>query len=191
MKMIITAGRAPSTPRAPATAVPPIGLTASRPTPLNKSLNESDAISQDPVQAIRSLLNETVALRHRFRDVMGESTNSPVSAFAQRGDKQPVRRTVYERLWRPISFYAASGVRYRAGQRRAASAPHLSTAQRLLDVPVESVQPRFSLAIHQDGDYRLCQVECTQIYLLQVVLNVHISTLGLTRHEIRRPPHVS
>ena len=163
----------------------PISLTASRPTPLNESLNESDAISQDRVQAICGLLNATVVLRHRFRDVMGESTNS------QRGDEQPVRRTVYERLWRSISFYAASGVRYRAGQRRAASAPHLSTAQRLLDVPVESVEPRFSLAIHQGGDYRLCQVECTQIYLLQVVLNVHISTLGLTRHEIRRPPHVS
>jgi hypothetical protein len=188
MKMIITAGGAPSTPRAPATAVPPISLTAGRPTPLNESLNESDAISQDRVQAICGLLNETVVLRHRFRDVMGESTNSPVPAFAQRGDEQPVRRTVYERLRRPISFY---GVRYRAGQRRAASAPHLSTAQRLLDVPVESVRPRFSLAVHQDGDYRLCQVECTQIYLLQVVLNVHISTRGLTRHEIRRPPHVS
>jgi hypothetical protein len=81
----------------PDTAVQPISLTASRPTPLNESLNESDAISQDPVQAIRGLLNETVVLRHRFRDVMGESTNSPVPAFAQRGDEQPVR-TVYERL---------------------------------------------------------------------------------------------
>jgi hypothetical protein len=30
-------------------------------------------------------------------------------------------------------------------------------------VPVESVRPGFSLAIHQDGDYRLFQVECTQM----------------------------
>lgn len=30
-------------------------------------------------------------------------------------------------------------------------------------VPVESVQPGFSLAIHRDGDYRLFQVECTQM----------------------------
>jgi hypothetical protein len=30
-------------------------------------------------------------------------------------------------------------------------------------VPVEAVQPGFSLAIYQDGDYRLFQVECTQM----------------------------
>jgi hypothetical protein len=33
----------------------------------------------------------------------------------------------------------------------------------LQKVPVESVQPGSSLAIHQDGDYRLFQVECTQM----------------------------
>ncbi len=33
----------------------------------------------------------------------------------------------------------------------------------LQKVPVESVQPGFSLAIHHDGDYRLFQVECTQM----------------------------
>jgi hypothetical protein len=79
--------------------------------------------------------------------------------------------TVSERLWGLISFCAVSGVTYPAGRRRAASAAHLSTTQRLLDVPVESVQPGFSLAIHQDGDYPY-----TQIYLLQIVLNAH------TRH---------
>ena len=30
-------------------------------------------------------------------------------------------------------------------------------------VPVESVQPGFSLAIDRDGDYCLFQVECTQM----------------------------
>jgi hypothetical protein len=30
-------------------------------------------------------------------------------------------------------------------------------------VPIESVQPGFSLAVHRDGDYRLFQVECTQM----------------------------
>src|SRR5258707_8396222 len=33
----------------------------------------------------------------------------------------------------------------------------------LQKVPVESVQPDFSLTIDQDGDYRLFQVECTQM----------------------------
>ena len=33
----------------------------------------------------------------------------------------------------------------------------------LQKVPVESVRPGFSLAIHRDGDYRLFQVECTQM----------------------------
>jgi hypothetical protein len=39
----------------------------------------------------------------------------------------------------------------------------MSTKYYLQKVPVESVQPGFSLAIHQDGDYRLFQVECTQM----------------------------
>jgi hypothetical protein len=30
-------------------------------------------------------------------------------------------------------------------------------------VPIESVQPGFSLAVHRDGDYCLFQVECTQM----------------------------
>ena len=38
-----------------------------------------------------------------------------------------------------------------------------STRYYLQKVPVESVEPGFSLAIHQDGDYRLFQVECTQM----------------------------
>ncbi len=33
----------------------------------------------------------------------------------------------------------------------------------LQKVPVESVQPGSSLAVHEDGDYRLFQVECTQM----------------------------
>ena len=33
----------------------------------------------------------------------------------------------------------------------------------LQKVPVESVRPGFSLAIRHDGDYRLFQVECTQM----------------------------
>ena len=39
----------------------------------------------------------------------------------------------------------------------------MSTKYYLQKVHVEAVQPGFSLAIHRDGDYRLFQVECTQI----------------------------
>lgn len=39
----------------------------------------------------------------------------------------------------------------------------MSTNYYLQKVPVESVRPGFSLAIHEDGDYRLFQVECTQM----------------------------
>jgi hypothetical protein len=125
----------------PDTAVGPLSLTTGRSKSLNESLNEN------------ALLNESTVLRHRFLDALGESTNSPVATFAQRGDEQPVRRDWDERLWCLISSYPARGVTYRAEQRRATSAVHLPIAQRLLDVPVKSVQPDFSLAIHQDGDY--------------------------------------
>jgi hypothetical protein len=39
----------------------------------------------------------------------------------------------------------------------------MSTRYYLQKVPVESVRPGFSLAIHRDGNYRLFQVECTQM----------------------------
>jgi ubiquinone/menaquinone biosynthesis C-methylase UbiE len=89
---------------------------------------------QDPVELTRGLLNATAVLRHGFLDVLGESTSSPVPTVAQRAMNSPYVATVYERLWRPTLFYVASGITHRAEQRRAASALHLSTAQRLLDV---------------------------------------------------------
>jgi hypothetical protein len=39
----------------------------------------------------------------------------------------------------------------------------MSTKYYLQKVPVESVRPGFSLALHHDGNYRLFQVECTQM----------------------------
>ncbi|HEY4044133.1 MAG TPA: hypothetical protein VGM32_20130 [Rhodopila sp.] len=39
----------------------------------------------------------------------------------------------------------------------------MSTKYYLQKVPAESVGPGFSLAIHHDGNYRLFQVECTQM----------------------------
>jgi hypothetical protein len=39
----------------------------------------------------------------------------------------------------------------------------MSTKYYLQKVPVESVRPGFSVAIHQDGNYRLFLVECTQM----------------------------
>jgi hypothetical protein len=39
----------------------------------------------------------------------------------------------------------------------------MSTSYYLQNVPVESVEPGFSLAVPQDGDYHLFLVECTQM----------------------------
>lgn len=91
-------------------------------------------MSQDPIELTRGLLNGNPELRHGFLDVLGESMRSPAPTFAQRAMNSPLVATVYERLWRPVSFYVASGVTTRAEQRRAASALHLSSAERLLDV---------------------------------------------------------
>lgn len=89
---------------------------------------------QDPLATTRGLLSQRAVLRHGFLDVLGESASAPVPTFAQRAMNSPFVATVYERLWRPTSFYLASGVTTRAEQHRAAQALHLSSAARLLDV---------------------------------------------------------
>lgn len=91
-------------------------------------------MGQDPVASTRALLSTPAALRHGFLDVLGESTSSPAPTFAQRAMNSPFVATVYERLWRPASFYVASGVTTGAEQRRAVSALRLSDARRMLDV---------------------------------------------------------
>lgn len=97
-------------------------------------MNTANNESRDPAELTRGLLNRTAVLRHGFLDVLGESTTSPVPTIAQRAMNSPFVATVYERLWRPTSFYVASGVTTRAEQRRAAAALHLSSANTLLDV---------------------------------------------------------
>lgn len=89
---------------------------------------------QDPLELTRGLLDRDAVLRRGFLDVLGESTNSPAPTFAQRAMNSPFVATVYERLWRPTSFYLASGVTTRAEQRRATQALRVSSAARLLDV---------------------------------------------------------
>jgi SAM-dependent methyltransferase len=91
-------------------------------------------ISDDPLETTRGLLTTTASVRHGFLDVLGESTASPVPTLAQRAMNSPFVATVYERLWRPAVFYAASGVTTGAEQRRAADALRLSAANRLLDI---------------------------------------------------------
>jgi hypothetical protein len=91
-------------------------------------------MSRDPLGLTRGLLNQTAALRHGFLDVLGDSTDPPVPTVAQRAMNSPFFATMYERLWRPTSFYLASGVTARVEQRRAAAALRLSSAENLLDV---------------------------------------------------------
>ena len=85
-------------------------------------------------QPARELLNTTASVRAGFLDVLGSSMSTPAPTFAQRAMNSPLMATVYERLWRPFSFYLASGVTTRAEQRRAVRALRLSSSQRLLDV---------------------------------------------------------
>ncbi|HME79030.1 MAG TPA: hypothetical protein VKI00_26250 [Mycobacterium sp.] len=77
-------------------------------------------ITEDPQRATRNLLDRTATVRHGFLDVLGESMAPEVRTFAQRAMNSPLVAGVYERLWRPVAFYVASGVTTRAEQRRAA-----------------------------------------------------------------------
>lgn len=88
----------------------------------------------DRLRQARELLTTTASVRHGFLDVLGASTSAPAPTFAQRAMNSPLMATVYERLWRPFSFYLASGVTNRAEQRRAVEALRLAGPQRLLDV---------------------------------------------------------
>ncbi|MFV8319837.1 class I SAM-dependent methyltransferase [Mycobacterium sp. 23] len=90
--------------------------------------------NQDRVELTRSLLDKPATLRHGYLDVLGESTAAPVPTFAQRAMNSPFVAAVYEGLWRPTSFYLASGVTTQAEERRAATALRLRSAKRLLDV---------------------------------------------------------
>ncbi len=91
-------------------------------------------IGDDPLERTRDLLETTASVRHGFLDVLGESATSPVPTFAQRAMNSSLVATVYERVWRPVAFYAASGVTTRAEQRRAQAALRLSGAKTMLDV---------------------------------------------------------
>lgn len=91
-------------------------------------------IGKDPLETTRNLLDRDATVRHGFLDVLGESTAAPVPTFAQRAMNSPLVAGVYERLWRPVAFYVASGVTTGAEQRRAAEALRLPGAHRLLDV---------------------------------------------------------
>lgn len=90
--------------------------------------------NQDRLELTRSLLNKPATLRHGYLDVLGESTAAAAPTIAQFAMNSPLVATVYERLWRPTSFYLASGVTTGAEQRRAATALRLRSATRLLDV---------------------------------------------------------
>lgn len=88
----------------------------------------------DPVEVTRGLLNRDAALRHGYLDVLGESVSSPVPTFAQRAMNSRFVATVYERVWRPLSFYTASGVTTGEEQRRACRDLRPIGATKLLDV---------------------------------------------------------
>jgi ubiquinone/menaquinone biosynthesis C-methylase UbiE len=91
-------------------------------------------LGDDALERTRGLLTTTASMRHGFLDVLSAATPAPVPTLAQRAMNSPFVATVYERLWRPVSFYTASGITTGAEQRRAAQELRLSEADRLLDV---------------------------------------------------------
>ncbi|MFZ1164992.1 class I SAM-dependent methyltransferase [Mycobacterium sp.] len=92
------------------------------------------ASTDDALETTRHLLNREASLRHGFLDVLGESVASETPTLAQLAMNSPLVATVYERLWRPVAFYVASGVTTSSEQRRAADALDLSRTNRLLDI---------------------------------------------------------
>ena len=87
-----------------------------------------------PIEVTRGLLNQDAALRHGYLDVLGESVSSPVPTVAQRAMNSRFVAGVYERVWRPLSFYVASGVTTGAEQRRAGHDLQPVGPKKLLDV---------------------------------------------------------
>ncbi len=95
------------------------------------------AATADPIEATRDLLDRRATVRRGFLDVLGEAESAEASrpsTPAQRAMNSPLVAGVYERLWRPVAFYVASGVTTGAEQRRAARALGLAGAHRLLDI---------------------------------------------------------
>ena len=90
--------------------------------------------TENPLETTRRLLDREASLRHGFLDVLGESVASETPTVAQVAMNSPLVATVYERLWRPVVFYVASGVTTSSEQRRAADALDLSGTHRLLDI---------------------------------------------------------
>jgi ubiquinone/menaquinone biosynthesis C-methylase UbiE len=67
----------------------------------------------DPLDTTRDLLDRQATVRHGFLDVLGESESAEASrpsTLAQRAMNSPLVAGVYERVWRPVAFYVASGV---------------------------------------------------------------------------------
>jgi ubiquinone/menaquinone biosynthesis C-methylase UbiE len=128
-------------------------------------------MSQDPCELTKNLLTKPAALRHGFLDVLGESTSSPAPTVAQRAMNSPLVATVYERLWRPASFYVASGVTTGAEQRRAASALHLPKAARLLDVACGPGNFTAPLAAHMPEDGLAVGFDISESMLTRGVLD--------------------
>jgi ubiquinone/menaquinone biosynthesis C-methylase UbiE len=145
-------------------------------------------MTHDPIAQTRDLLAEAAVLRHGFLDVLGESANAPAPTFAQRAMNSRLVATVYERLWRPTAFYAASGVTTRAEQRRAASALRLSTARRLLDVACGPGNFTAPLAQELPDDGLAVGFDISEAMLTRAVLDNSSPRTCYVRGDARRLP---
>lgn len=144
--------------------------------------------TKNPIELTRGLLDKSAVLRHGFLDVLGESTSSPVPTFAQRAMNSPFVATVYERLWRPTSFYLASGVTTRAEQRRAAAALHLADTGRLLDVACGPGNFTVPLAAHLPPGGLAVGFDISEPMLTRAVLDNSTPRTCYVRGDARELP---
>lgn len=141
-----------------------------------------------PIEAARGLLNRPATLRHGYLDVLGESVSSPAPTFAQRAMNSRFVATVYERLWRPMAFYAASGVTTGAEQRRAQRDLRPSGAMRLLDIACGPGNFTQRLAENLSGDGLAVGLDISEPMLTRAVLDNSAEHICYLRADARKLP---
>lgn len=141
-----------------------------------------------PVDITRGLLNRDAQLRHGYLDVLGESVSSPVPTFAQRAMNSRFVAGIYERVWRPLSFYVASGVTTAAEQRRACRDLKPTGKAKLLDVACGPGNFTYRLAQEMGDGGVAVGLDISEPMLTRAVLDNSGAHTCYVRADARRLP---
>lgn len=145
-------------------------------------------ITGSPLKSTRCLLNRPAVVRHGFLDVLGGSMSPSAPTVAQQAMNSRFVATVYERLWRPIAFYVASGITTRAEQDRASEALQLSTRKRLLDVACGPGNFTAQLARHLSDGGLAVGFDISEPMLTRAVLDNSAERTCYVRGDARALP---